>query len=85
MHSSRRTLVVDCACGVGYLGLLDLVLLIQHASNGYHSVNQMTNIQLVNAPGDGPLNNGCGSEVVQKSIQPPKWYGNGEAKQSAEK
>jgi phosphoacetylglucosamine mutase len=32
-----------------------------------------------NAPGDGPLNEGCGSEHVQKEVCPPKWYGNNRA------
>jgi phosphoacetylglucosamine mutase len=58
-----RSLVVDCACGVGFPHLQALQ-------------QRLTSLNLVcaNAPGSGPLNEGCGSEHVQKTQDLPKWY-----------
>jgi phosphoacetylglucosamine mutase len=68
--SSSRPLVVDCACGVGYQAIQDLHKQLQRVSCG-----AARPLHARNAPGEGPLNVGCGSEVVQKNIQPPTWYG----------
>jgi phosphoacetylglucosamine mutase len=62
-------LLVDCACGIGYVALQQLVHEIQHY--GCHR-----RIIATNRPTSGPLNEGCGSEHVQKTISPPTWYGN---------
>lgn len=62
------TLVVDCACGVGYIALQalcdSLVALGMSRSK----------IVATNGPGMGPLNEGCGSEFVQKEQKAPQWY-----------
>jgi phosphoacetylglucosamine mutase len=67
---SSGPLVLDCACGVGYQAIIDLHHRLQSVSCG-----NARPLQARNAPGEGPLNVGCGSEVVQKNIQPPAWYG----------
>lgn len=61
--SALRSLVVDCACGVGFPHLQALQ-------------QRITSLNLVcaNEPGSGPLNEGCGSEHVQKTQDLPKWY-----------
>lgn len=64
---SSTPLVVDCACGVGYA----------HVERMYETLRSMRAQRLLlprNGPGEGPLNEGCGSEHVQKGICPPKWY-----------
>ena len=64
-------LIVDGACGVGYGAVQELIAVIQELSpnSGRGRI-----FQVKNGPGDGPLNEGCGSEVVQKKLQPPTWY-----------
>lgn len=73
-HSSstfKSPLQVDGACGVGYQATLDLqnalMELDPHYSNRFQSRNP---------PMAGPLNHECGSEHVQKQLQPPTWYDN---------
>ena len=61
-------LVVDCACGVGYAPVVRLNEKLQQLSP------YCRKIVARNAPNEGPLNEGCGSEHVQKEISPPKWY-----------
>ena len=64
----EEPLVVDCACGVGYAPVQRLNdMLQQFAPQGRRLVAR-------NAPGDGPLNEKCGSEHVQKEVCPPTWY-----------
>ena len=62
-------LIVDCACGVGYPHLQALVSKLTAIS-----VNMRTTIVATNGPGAGPLNEQCGSEHVQKTLQAPVWY-----------
>ena len=62
------TLVVDGACGVGYPALQAVCARLQALGM------PATKIVATNGPGMGPLNDGCGSEHVQKEQQPPQWY-----------
>lgn len=66
----QEPLVVDCACGVGYAPVVKLNEMLQRISP------YCRKLVARNAPGEGPLNEGCGSEHVQKEISPPKWYTN---------
>jgi phosphoacetylglucosamine mutase len=66
--ASLEPLVVDCACGVGYA---HIVRLNEHLQKLGSSARRLL---ARNAPLDGPLNGGCGSEHVQKDICPPQWY-----------
>lgn len=63
------TLLVDCACGVGYPAL-------QALCGRLRTIGIPTTKQIVptNGPGMGPLNEGCGSEYVQKEQRSPHWY-----------
>jgi phosphoacetylglucosamine mutase len=63
--STNQTLLVDCACGVGYKAVQEVCQLLESSSSS---------ILPLNKPGDGPLNTNCGSEHVQKQLQPPTWY-----------
>ena len=65
-------LVVDCACGVGFAHAERLKTTLQ-------DMGAKRILQPRNAPNDGPLNDGCGSEHVQKGICPPKWYSKDES------
>jgi len=66
--SQPRTMVVDCACGVGYAH-------VQRLSQELIHLGATTRLIPKNSPDEGPLNAGCGSEHVQKGICPPTWYG----------
>ncbi|GKY94355.1 hypothetical protein MPSEU_000401300 [Mayamaea pseudoterrestris] len=66
----RPQLTVDSACGVGYAALQGLCECLQ--SLGCLDAQRFV---AVNPPGAGPLNHGCGSEHVQKSLEPPIVYG----------
>lgn len=83
----NSVLVVDCACGVGYPHLQALIARLHSATlpNPLHLQqshsrcrNNVSSTILVaaNAPGTGPLNEGCGSEFVQKEQKPCTWYFN---------
>lgn len=61
-------LVVDAACGVGYAHAQTLHRTIQALDPTHRP------LLVVNAPGAGPLNDHCGSEHVQKTLQPPTFY-----------
>lgn len=68
----RMPLVVDCASGVGYPALSKVISRLRQIGCNRH-------FQLYNGPSTGDestLNQGCGSEFVQKKIQAPKWYDN---------
>ena len=64
----RLPLVVDAACGVGYAHAQTLNDAIQALDPTHRP------LLVVNAPGAGPLNENCGSEHVQKALQPPTFY-----------
>jgi phosphoacetylglucosamine mutase len=66
--SPLPALVVDCACGVGMPGLAALVVTLEGLGM------PAGRILATNGPGSGPLNEGCGSEHVQKEQEPPQWY-----------
>eukprot|EP00980_Cylindrotheca_fusiformis_P019850 scaffold6966_cov112-Cylindrotheca_fusiformis.AAC.28 len=72
--SSLPVLLVDCACGVGYEALQQVVKQIIITNSG--NIIKTTKILPWNPPGDGSLNINCGSEHVQKQLQPPIWYNN---------
>lgn len=65
---SPSTLLVDCACGVGFPALSQLVAQIQSIDPNARG------FQITNGPGMGRLNHDCGSEHVQKQICEPTWY-----------
>lgn len=60
-------LIVDCACGVGYAHAERMNAVLE-------KLGAKRKIVPRNAPNDGPLNDGCGSEHIQKQIMPPQWY-----------
>jgi phosphoacetylglucosamine mutase len=62
-------LQVDGACGVGYQATLDLQHTLTTLNNYYAN-----RFQARNPPTAGPLNDQCGSEHVQKQLEPPIWY-----------
>lgn len=57
-----KQLVVDCANGVGAVALATVKNVLSSAS-------------IVNTPGDGPLNEKCGADFVQKTRAMPTVYG----------
>jgi phosphoacetylglucosamine mutase len=84
-----RLLHVDGACGVGYQALVDVSQAIQElfvltltvdevdASGPKSTTRTSTSTTIFvphNGPEDGPLNDHCGSEHVQKQLSPPIWY-----------
>jgi len=68
---ASRVLTVDGACGVGHPKLHLVASAIKWAGG-----DRLGAVLLVpvNAPGDGPLNVGCGAEHVQKNRLPPLIY-----------
>jgi phosphoacetylglucosamine mutase len=76
-NSSTTRLHVDGACGVGYQAVNELSQAIHDALIDNEGETMMITSSLIlahNGPGDGPLNLDCGSEHVQKELQPPIWY-----------
>ena len=67
----RSSLIVDCACGVGYYAVKKLDDRIKRLSG---DSNIATKLIANNGPTDGVLNELCGSEIVQKKQCPPKWW-----------
>ena len=63
LHPHHRW--VDCAHGVGYHGASAL----EQSAGGASSP-----MRLANAPGEGPLNEGCGAEYCQKARLPPRGF-----------
>lgn len=64
--ASSARLMVDCACGVGYKAVQEVV--------DHFLETRPNTIVPLNQPGEGPLNTNCGSEHVQKQLEPPTWY-----------
>lgn len=60
-------LVIDCACGVGYAH-------VQRLNQTLQGLGARRLLLAKNSPDEGPLNEGCGSEHVQKHVMPPQWY-----------
>ena len=76
--SQKRTMLVDCACGIGGLKIpvLDSMLRLCEAEGGMTPSVKRVLIDLIpfNVPGDGPLNKQCGAEFVQKQQKLPNIY-----------
>lgn len=73
----NRTLLVDCACGVGGLKIPLLNELLQSLErHGGILLRDSSLVKLipVNLPGEGPLNERCGAEFVQKQQTRPTIY-----------
>jgi phosphoacetylglucosamine mutase len=60
-------LIVDCACGVGFYHL-------QRLNDYLQRLGAKRLFLPKNSPSEGPLNENCGSEHVQKYVCAPKWY-----------
>ncbi|EOD16703.1 putative phosphoglucomutase 3 [Emiliania huxleyi CCMP1516] len=58
----RAPLTVDCACGVGGPQLAPIA----------QRLAPLLPLELINRPGEGELNAGCGAEFVQKGRLPPR-------------
>ena len=72
----RRELVVDCACGVGgsIIPHLNKVLERYYLEGGVLLNESLVQLIPINLPEDGPLNERCGAEYVQKQQKLPKIY-----------
>ncbi|KAL7538799.1 hypothetical protein ACHAWF_009088 [Thalassiosira exigua] len=71
--STTSKLVIDGACGIGALkiGKFQRIFSMLRAEG---CTAGLPVLQTVNFPGDGPLNDNCGAEFVQKQQLPPKIY-----------
>lgn len=82
----ERTMVVDCACGIGGLKVPILNSMLrqceQEGGISPHVNCPMVKLIPLNLPGDGPLNENCGAEYVQKQQKIPNIYKNGMKVQS---
>lgn len=65
--TAEPPLVVDCACGVGFAH-------VQRLNQTLKRLGAKRVFLAKNGPDEGPLNEGCGSEHVQKQVMPPQWY-----------
>lgn len=65
---------IDGACGVGFGAANELFEAIKHLSGEKFKQHTSTLFTVHNGELDGPLNDSCGSEHVQKELQPPSWY-----------
>ena len=72
----KRKLLVDCACGVGGLkiSLLNEMLKRFEREGGILLQEPLVELVPINLPGDGPLNEKCGAEYVQKQQKLPTIY-----------
>jgi len=75
-NKSKKKLVVDCACGVGYPSVQVFTkTLASIQPTGAASMEfPSTQFCAINGPTHGPLNENCGSEHVQKAMAMPEWY-----------
>ena len=76
-NGKERILTVDGACGVGgHAKVRTLAEMLQrlNAGNNNGSSGGMATLRPINGPDDGPLNDGCGAEHVQKNRLPPLVY-----------
>ncbi len=72
LHSTS-TLVIDGACGIGALKINQFHHIFEKLRAEGCTVGLPT-LHTVNFPGDGPLNDKCGAEFVQKQQLPPRLY-----------
>ena len=70
---TTSTLVIDGACGIG-APKVDKFRRIFARLHAEGCTSGLPVLQTVNFPGDGPLNEDCGAEFVQKQQLPPKLY-----------
>jgi len=76
----NRNIIVDCACGVGGLKVPILNSILRQCEEEgrtwWMDENKegVAHLVSVNVPGDGPLNENCGAEFVQKNQQVPKIF-----------
>jgi len=61
---------IDGACGVGYKAAQEIFEEIASVAGDA----KPTPLLVHNGENDGPLNDSCGSEHVQKQLSPPIWY-----------
>jgi Phosphomannomutase len=75
-NETSRTMLVDCACGVGGLELPKINAMLQcfREKGGIWLRESLVRLVAVNLPGDGPLNERCGAEFVQKQQTSPIVY-----------
>ena len=71
---TTSTLVIDGACGIG-APKVDKFRRIFARLHAEGCTDGLPVLRTVNFPGDGPLNEDCGAEFVQKQQLPPKLYG----------
>jgi len=78
---TKRTMIVDCACGVGGIKVPLLNTILQCQDNPLTTTTKkdsssatVVELVAVNVPGEGPLNEMCGAEFVQKQQQFPKRF-----------
>ena len=86
--NQRRKMLVDCACGIGGLKipiLNDMLRLYEMEGGIIHpplqsqqSIIEAVELIPCNVPGDGPLNESCGAEYVQKQQKIPTIFRNAE-------
>jgi phosphoacetylglucosamine mutase len=74
LHSTS-TLVIDGACGIGALKINQFQHIFEKLRAEGCTVGLPT-LHTVNFPHDGPLNEKCGAEFVQKQQLPPRLYTN---------
>lgn len=77
MHGNKRSMLVDCACGVGGLKvplLNQMIAEFTENSGILLDTSSLVHLTPVNLPGDGPLNERCGAEYVQKQQKLPVIY-----------
>jgi phosphoacetylglucosamine mutase len=74
LHSTS-TLVIDGACGIGALKINQFQHIFEKLRAEGCTVGLPT-LHTVNFPHDGPLNEKCGAEFVQKKQLPPRLYTN---------
>lgn len=68
-------LVIDGACGVGFKAGKEIHDEINRLLAGGNNNDDVSRPFVVrNGETDGPLNDSCGSEHVQKELRPPTWY-----------
>ena len=70
--STTSKLIIDGACGIGAVKIVKFQKLFAKLQSEGLPVLPM--LHTVNFPGDGPLNDNCGAEFVQKQQLPPKIY-----------
>lgn len=70
---STLKLVIDGACGIGALKVEKFQRIFAMLRDE-GCTTDIPALQTVNFPGDGPLNENCGAEFVQKQQLPPKVY-----------